>query len=97
MLSSISWVQQRVKSALTCHVTLGHSYVALCFTPKAVWITIVFLIRFIIETVKECWYKWRWYKYELYVPDWEREREESLKEHFKRMRCMTRVKKGELK
>ena len=78
-------VSSIVKSALVWHVHFGWDEVGFCFTPRAIWLTVVCLCRFILGTIKEMWIDWRWYKYEWYIPDYEEERDKAFRESDKRM------------
>ena len=74
-------------------VQLGYDEVELCFTPKAIWLTVICLCRFILGTIKEMYIDWRWYKYEMYVPSWEEERRKGFRDSDRRIRKIERTKK----
>jgi len=51
------------------------------------------LPRLLLDVVKEEWFWWtKLYKYEIYLPDWEKDHDEGLRDSFKRIRRQLRIK-----
>ena len=64
---------------------IGFDDIKFTITPKAIWITLEILCKFIFGTIKEMWYDVKFYKYELYVHS-ERDEKEGLGESRRRMK-----------
>ena len=61
--------------------------VDLCFKPGSVWMTLVFLVKFTIDTIKEEWWFWTLlYPYEWNIPPFEEERKAGLRDFERRMK-----------
>ena len=61
--------------------------IELCFKPSSIWMTLVFLIKFAIHTVKEEWEFWTFfYPYEFRVPPMLEEQKAGLRDFERRMK-----------
>ena len=65
------------------------------FSHRAVWLTIIALLKFVVETIKELRMNWRHYIYELDAGDWEQERKEGLRESARRFQKHERLEMAE--
>ena len=61
--------------------------VELCFKSSSIWMTLVFLVKFTIDTIKEEWWFWTFLEpYEWRNPGWQEERKAGLRDFERRMK-----------
>ena len=67
--------------------------VKFCFKPASIWMSLVFIPKFIIAAIKEEWEFWTFfYPYELSVPPMLEERKAGLRDFEQRMKKIGRQK-----
>ncbi|MDP2731050.1 MAG: hypothetical protein Q8O55_11305 [Dehalococcoidales bacterium] len=68
-------------------LTLYIDEIELCFKPSSIWMTLVLIVKFTINAIKEEWWFWTFfYPYEIFIPPMEEERKAGLEELERRMK-----------